>query len=150
MAPEFFESGNKPWSQQSMSAYRPTPLLVLAAALVAPAVFAADAKPDIENGRVTFAQQCGICHSVSKEPGGPIMGPSMVGVVGRKAASVDDFPMYTPALKAYGVKWSVKTLDEFLENPMEKVPGTMMPMSLPDPKTRADVIGYLATLKAGK
>jgi cytochrome c len=130
-----------------MSAYRPTHLFVLAAALVAPAVFAADAKPDIENGRDTFAQQCGICHSVTKEPGGPILGPTMVGLVGRKAGTIADFAMYSPALKAYKVTWNARTLDEFLENPMEKVPGTTMPMMLPDAKVRADVIAYLATLK---
>jgi cytochrome c len=130
-----------------MSAYRPARLFILAAALVAPTVFAAEAKPDIENGRNTFAQQCGICHSVTKEPGGPILGPSMVGLVGRKAGTVADFAMYSPALKAYKVTWNAKTLDEFLANPMVKVPGTTMPMMLADPKVRADVIGYLATLK---
>jgi cytochrome c len=55
--------------------------------------------------------------------------------------------MYSEALKKYGVTWSPKTLDQFLVNPMAKVPGTVMPMMLADPKTRADVIGYLATLK---
>jgi cytochrome c2 len=32
-------------------------------------------------------------------------------------------------------------------NPMAKVPGTLMPMQIPDDKTRADVVAYLATLK---
>ncbi len=130
-----------------MPAYRPTRLLALVAVLAAPSVFAAAAKPDIENGKTVFSQQCGICHSVTKAPGGPVLGPNMVGIIGRKAASVADFTMYSPALKKYGVKWSAKTLDEFLVNPMQKVPGTTMPMMLPDPKTRADVIGYMATLK---
>ena len=130
-----------------MSAHRPTRLFILAAILVAPTVFAKGAKPDIENGKTIFAQQCGICHSVSKDPGGPILGPNMVGLVGRKAASAPDFAMYSEALKKYGVTWNAKTLDAFLVNPMAKVPGTVMPMLLADPKTRADVIGYLATLK---
>ncbi len=55
--------------------------------------------------------------------------------------------MYSEALKKYGVTWNAKTLDAFLVNPMEKVPGTVMPMLLSDPRTRADVIGYLATVK---
>lgn len=125
-----------------MSAYRS--LFVLAAALVAPSVFAAD-KPDIENGKTIFSQQCGICHATG--PGGPQMGPNVTGIIGRKAGTADDFPMYTAALKAYGVKWTAKTLDEFLVNPLGKVPGTTMPMSLPDAKARADVIAYLGTLK---
>jgi cytochrome c len=130
-----------------MSAYRPTRLLILAAVLAAPTVFAAGEKPDIENGKTVFAQQCGICHATSAAPGGPALGPNMVGLIGRKAASVKDFTMYSPALKKYGVTWSAKTLDEFLVNPMQKVPGTTMPMMVPDAKTRADVIGYIATLK---
>jgi cytochrome c2 len=129
-----------------MSVTRPVRLLVLVAAFVAPAVFAAG-KADIENGKTIFAVKCGICHAVNKDPGGPVAGPNMVGLLGRKAASQKDFPMYTTALKSYGVKWSAKTLDEFLASPLTKVPGTTMPMMLPDDKERADVIGYLGTLK---
>lgn len=122
-----------------------TRLLALATALVAPAVFAG--KADIENGKAIFTERCGICHAVSDESGGPIMGPSMVGLVGRKAGTQKDFVMYTTAMKDYGVKWSAKTLDEFLLNPMTKVPGTTMPMVLPDDKERGDVIAYLSSLK---
>jgi cytochrome c len=129
----------------SMFATR-TRTLALAAALVAPVVFA-DGKPDAENGKTIFEQRCGICHAVNNEPGAPVLGPSMVGLVGRKAGTQKDFPLYTQAMKDYGVKWSAKTLDEFLVNPMIKVPGTTMPMVLPDDQERADVIAYLSSLK---
>jgi cytochrome c len=108
---------------------------------------AADAKADAANGKKIFDQRCGICHAVSKAPGGPIVGPNMVGLIGRKAATAAGFAMYSPALKKYGVTWSAKTLDEFLIMPMQKVPGTTMPMMLPDAKERGDVIAYLSTLK---
>lgn len=121
-------------------------LFVVAAAIVVPALCIAGSKPDIENGKATFNNMCGVCHSV-QETGGPNQGPNLVGVVGRKAGSVPGFPLYSPALKASGIKWSKKTLNKFLENPMAKVPGTMMPMEIPDDKTRADVVAYLATLK---
>jgi cytochrome c len=127
-----------------MSAYRR--LFIVAAAVVAPAVCAAGSGPDIENGKTTFAAMCGMCHSVTKT-GGPTQGPNLLGVVGRKAASEPEFALYTPALKASGLTWSTKTLDKFLINPMAKVPGTAMPMLIPDNKTRADVVAYLATLK---
>jgi cytochrome c len=71
----------------------------------------------------------------------------MVGIVGRKAATQPEFTMYSPALKKYGVTWNAKTLDEFLVMPMQKVPGTTMPMMLPDAKERGDVIAYLTSLK---
>jgi cytochrome c len=120
-------------------------LLAVAAVLVAPAAFA-DGKADIENGQTIFAQRCGFCHAVSREPGGPMAGPSMIGLIGRKAASQPDFAMYSPALKGYGATWSVETLDEYLASPLTKVPGTTMPVGLPDKKERGDVIAYLATL----
>ncbi|RYD89812.1 MAG: c-type cytochrome, partial [Sphingomonadales bacterium] len=106
----------------------------------------AGTKPDPEKGKATFAVMCGVCHS-TQESGGPIVGPNLIGVVGRKAGSQPDFREYTPALKAYDVTWSVKTLDKFLISPMASVPGTAMPMLIPDDKTRADVVAYLATLK---
>jgi cytochrome c len=55
--------------------------------------------------------------------------------------------MYSEALKKSGLTWNPKTLSEFLIMPMQKVPGTVMPMMLPDDKERADVIAYLGTLK---
>ncbi len=120
-------------------------LFVMAAALVAPALCVA-AKPDIENGKATFNTMCSVCHSTQKT-GGPIEGPNLIGVVGRKAGSQPEFPRYSQALKASGLTWSKKALNKFLVNPGEKVPGTFMPMQIPDDKTRADVVAYLATLK---
>ena len=125
-----------------------TGLIVSALFLVAslPAA-AAGAKADVENGKTIFTQRCGICHAVSNAPGGPVAGPSMVGIVGRKAATVPGFTMYSPALKGSGLTWNTKSLDEFLTMPMQKVPGTTMPMMLPDAKERTDVIAYMGTLK---
>jgi cytochrome c len=132
------------WSQPNMSEFRR--LVVVAAAVVAPAICAAASKPDIENGKATFKTTCSVCHSVQKT-GGPIEGPNLLGVVGRNAASQPEFTKYSPALKASKLTWSRKTLNKFLVNPGEKVPGTFMPMQIPDDKTRADVVAYLATLK---
>lgn len=128
-----------------MPAYRRL-FLVAVAAVAVPVLCAAGPTPDIENGQKTFAAMCGVCHSVTKS-GGPTQGPNLLGVVGRKAGSEPEFAQYTPALKASGITWSTRTLDKFLINPMATVPGTAMPMLIPDDKTRADVVAYLATLK---
>ena len=120
-------------------------LFVVAAAIVVPAVCAA-AKPDVENGKSTFNIMCVICHSVQKA-GGATLGPNLLGIVGRKAGTEPEFTLYTPALKASKITWSKKALDKFLVDPGAKVPGTAMPMQIPDNKTRADVVAYLATLK---
>jgi cytochrome c len=125
-----------------------TPRHLVAAIAVALVTSVSVQAADIENGKTIFSQRCGICHAVSTAPGGPVAGPLMAGIIGRKAASVPGFAMYSPALKKYGVTWSAKTLDEFLIAPMTKVPGTVMPMMLPDSKERVDVVAYIATLKA--
>jgi cytochrome c len=125
---------------------------VLAPAL-APALCAADSEkgtaPDIEHGKATFITMCSVCHSVQKT-GGPVEGPNLVGVVGREAGSQPDFTKYSDALKASDLTWNSQTLDQFLVNPMAMVPGTLMPMLIPDDKTRADVVAYLATLKSSE
>ena len=103
--------------------------------------------PNIEQGKATFNTMCNVCHSVQKT-GGPIEGPNLIGVVGRDAASQPDFiSKYSPALKASKLHWNKETLDKFLVSPMAMVPGTFMPMLIPDDRTRAEVIAYLATLE---
>lgn len=123
-----------------------TRLFIVVAAVMAPAFCAAGPKPDVENGKATFNVMCSVCHAVT-ESGGPTLAPNLVGVVGRKAGSQPEFAQYTPAIKASGITWTTKTLNKFLINPMLTVPGTAMPMLIPDDKTRADVVAYLATLK---
>ncbi len=104
------------------------------------------AAPNIENGKATFNIMCAVCHSVQRT-GGPVEGPNLLGLVGRQAASHPEFGRYSNALRASNLTWNVDALDQFLSNPMETVPGTIMPMLIADDKTRADVIAYLATLE---
>jgi len=118
----------------------------VAIAIFAPALCAADPAPDIEHGKATFQAMCGVCHSVQKT-GGPHEGPNLIGVVGRPAGSQPEFGKYSEPLKASNLIWTIEALDKFLVNPMAMVPGTFMPMLIPDNKTRADVVGYLSTLK---
>lgn len=127
----------------TVSAVSRAALSLLIVAGIAPLASAADA----DNGKTIFDQRCAICHAVTSAPGGPVTGPSMVGVVGRKAATVPGFQLYSQALKDSGIVWSAKSLDEFLAMPMQKVPGTTMPMMIPDAKERGDVIAYMSTLK---
>lgn len=98
--------------------------------------------PDAAAGQQVYETRCSFCHG---EGGVGGQGPSLVGVAGRKAAGVPNFA-YTPALKASGLTWTAADLDRFLTNPDALVPGTAMPMSVPDAKERADLIAYLASL----
>jgi cytochrome c len=44
--------------------------------------------------------------------------------------------------------WDAQTLEQFLANPQQEVPGNRMPFSgVPDATTRADIAAYLASLR---
>lgn len=116
-------------------------LPVLAHAAAAPA-------GDAAKGEATFKSMCSVCHSVVDD-GKPHPGPLLLGVVGRKSASVTGFN-YSPALKAAGLTWTTTNLDAFLNNAQGKVPGTFMVVKLANPTQRQDVLAYLGTLKAAK
>jgi cytochrome c len=147
-----------------MSAIRFLRLFVQAALLATAAACAstsADIKPDIkaestgksggnaDNGKAVVMSGCTTCHSVKKDDNSLAMvGPSLFGVVGRKAGTVKSLLGPSENLKNYGVIWTTETLDEFLANPLAKLPAdTPMLGILRDPQQRADVVAYLATLK---
>jgi cytochrome c len=97
---------------------------------------------DPVRGKQVFETMCTMCHADD----GDGQGPSLNGVVGRKAGTGPNFA-YTDALKASNLTWTPAALDTFLQGPMQMVPGTAMPQTVPDAAQRADVIAYLATLK---
>jgi cytochrome c len=122
-------------------------LFLLAIPLFSAVVFASEIKGDAAAGKELFmTSSCPTCHGVTPEDTMKI-GPSLFGVMGRKAGTGKSLLGASENLKKYGVIWSPETLDEFLVNPSAKVPGTAMAGILTDPQQRADVIAYLATLK---
>jgi len=99
---------------------------------------------DVDAGKTDF-KKCALCHTT--EAGKNKVGPSLFGVVGRKAASLDGYN-YSEAMKKYDHDWDPKTLDSYLADPRAVVPGTKMIFpGIKDEKERQDVIGYLETLK---
>src|SRR5579871_4998001 len=100
---------------------------------------------DATAGKAVFNQVCAICHSV--QPGKNMIGPSLAGIVGRKAGSVPGFH-YSAANEHSGLTWDEATLDKYLQSPKTVVSGTTMTYAgLKDDQKRADLIAYLATLK---
>jgi len=75
------------------------------------------------DGESVFKQNCSICHTT--EAGKNKIGPSLAGIVGRKAGSVEGFS-YTDANKNSGVTWDDQTLDKYLTDPKKFIPGTKM------------------------
>jgi len=130
-----------------MSAVRSFRLFALAGLLAACAAYTDSPSGDAAAGRQLFAtNSCIACHSVAKGDSSTV-GPSLFGVMGRKAGTAPSLLGASEGLKQYGVTWNAETLDEFLADPNAKVPGTPMAGILVDPQQRADVIAYLATLQ---
>lgn len=98
-----------------------------------------------EAGKKTFGL-CAACHTAVK--GKNKAGPSLFGVVGRKAAVAPGY-VYSPALEEAGeagLVWNEATLDHWLLD-SKTVHHVVHVMRLPDPKVRQDLIAYLKTLK---
>ncbi len=99
---------------------------------------------DVAKGKKVF-KKCKICHAVKK--GKNKIGPSLFGVVGRKAAIAKGF-RFSKAMKKSKLTWDEATLDKYLKNPRKAVKGTRMVFpGLRSKKDRANVIAYMKTLK---
>ena len=98
---------------------------------------------DTAAGHQAFGQ-CSVCHSTDGSNG---VGPTLRGVVGRKAGTVAGF-RYSRAMKAIDITWDERQLTDYLADPQKVVPGNVMPFAgMSDAKQRADIVAYLATLK---
>ena len=103
---------------------------------------------DVEAAKAQFVKSCGVCHAVEKDAT-PRQGPNLLGVVGRKAATVDGFK-YSDALKTADWVWDEKNLDGWIENAAAIKPGTIMNYRQADPDKRALIIAYLKSLSGPK
>jgi len=113
---------------------------LLACLIVLTAGLASVRAADIKNGKVLF-EKCAACHSL--EAGKNDIGPSLAGVFGRKAASLEDF-RYSTAMKQSKVTWDERTLNAFIQDPQAFIPGNRMPFDgLKDKQDRDDLLAYL-------
>ncbi len=122
-----------------------TTLVIAGAALFSAGASSAFAAGDATAGEALFKQKCAICHS--PDAGVNKIGPSLHGVVGRKAGSLDGYT-YSDAMKNANRTWDAATLSDYLTNPRQKIPGVKMIFAgLPEQSDRDNVIAYLSTLK---
>lgn len=96
------------------------------------------------DGAVVYRQRCQMCHGAANAKPSPL-GPSLTGVVGRKAASTPF--AYSTALKASKLVWTKPNLEKYLAGPAKMVPGTKMAVILSDPKQLSAVVSHLAKAK---
>lgn len=120
---------------------------VASAVVIALTVIAgsAQAEGDAAAGEKLF-RQCKACHAV--EAGKNRVGPSLFGVVGKKAASAEEFKGYSEGLKTAGFVWDDAKLDAYLTNPKAMIADSKMVFAgMAEAADRAHVIAYLKTLK---
>ncbi len=84
---------------------------------------------------------CLSCHAVHEEA--ERIGPHLVNIFGREAGVVEGFD-YSQALAESGVIWETSSLDAFIANPHDFIPGNRMAFAgIRDAQRRADIIAYL-------
>jgi cytochrome c len=114
---------------------------------------ALQARASDDDLEITFNDHCRECHSFLKDDNR--LGPSLYGVIGRKAGSLEGFA-YSESLKDSGVTWDEPTLDKWIANPGAVIPGNQMSPpygGVAHAAIRKRIIAYLKTISpqdAGK
>lgn len=117
-------------------------LLLSAATLLAIGLsaMAAQAAGDPEAGKKAFAK-CKACHQLAAGKNG--VGPSLHGVFGRKAGTVEGFK-FSDAMMAKAVTWNEETIAAYLADPKGYIPGNKMVFpGIKKESELADIIAYL-------
>ena len=78
---------------------------------------------DPQRGAQVF-RACAACHAF--EPGRHLTGPSLAGLFGRKAASLENYRRYSEELKRSGVEWNERTLDGWVRDPQKLGTGSQL------------------------
>jgi len=95
-----------------------------------------------EDGQTAFNNNCRTCHTM--EEGDHRQGPSLAGVVGRKAGVLPDYN-YSDSMKQSGIVWDEANLDQLIANPDQVVRGnTMKPYGgITDAALRKSIVEFL-------
>ena len=107
----------------------------------------ASAAGDAKKGKKVF-NKCKACHAV--KVGKNKTGPSLAGIVGKKAGTVEGYKKYK-GLKGADWVWDEANLDGWLNNPKKWLKAkngnkSRMVYKLKNTEKRADLIAYLKTL----
>ena len=100
---------------------------------------------DANAGKSLFRERCSVCHTAESGDNGGAQGPSLIGIMGRPAASAPQFS-YTTALRDSKLTWDAATLKRFLADPTRMVPGTSMVLAVPAETDRDNLIAYFQSV----
>jgi len=95
-----------------------------------------------EAGQLAFNNACRTCHTLRE--GDNRLGPNLHKIIGRKVGSLPSYG-YSSAMKNADMVWDKATLDRFIANPDQVIPGhNMKPYSgMTSAEDRAKIIAYL-------
>ncbi|MEP2979059.1 MAG: cytochrome c family protein [Lentilitoribacter sp.] len=98
------------------------------------------AEGDVAKGEKVF-KKCAACHTL--EEGKNKVGPSLYGVFGRAAGTLEDYK-YSKAMIGSGIVWDDENMDGYLKKPRAFLKGTKMAFAgLKKDGQRADLIAFL-------
>lgn len=98
----------------------------------------------VEAGQKLFDAECHRCHADNASD--PSYGPSLVGIIGRKAGSLSEYD-YSDALKDAPIVWTEAALRAWIEDNSGFMPGTKMRhVGITDRTVQDFILSYLATL----
>jgi cytochrome c len=86
-----------------------------------------------QGGHGAFAAKCAICHQAGLGAN-PFVGPELNGIVGRDAASVANFTLYSVGLKKLresGFVWTEENMDKWIADPKAILPDSPMAVAFP-------------------
>lgn len=119
--------------------------LLLAAVISFSSAAVADTEAMMQAAGKELFTKCSACHSVDSSKNA--FGPSLIGVVGRPAASLPRFA-YSDALQKAGISWTEENLRKWIAGNDDFVPGTRMRhVEITDQAEQDYLIAYLKTLK---
>ncbi len=96
-------------------------------------------------GKIMFEQRCRSCHA--EDPNAQSYGPSLQGVIGRTAGTVEGFA-YSDAMKNSGIVWNENSLRAWIADNDGFMPGTRMRhVGIQDAAEQDFLIAYIKTLQ---
>lgn len=124
-------------------------LALSAAFLSLVAAAPAFAEPAFERAKITAGEmlydaECHRCHADNSQD--PSYGPSLVGIVGREAGSVEGYE-YSEVLANSGIVWTPAALRAWMEDNSGLMPGTKMRhVGIEDRTVQDFILAYLESL----
>jgi cytochrome c len=104
----------------------------------------APAAGNAASGKELYRTRCLGCHGDGRTAN--TLGPSLVGIVGRKAGTGES-GVHSRIMTESGITWNETWLRIFLAAPTKEMPGTIMPVGVPDAREIDDLVAYLETLR---